>query len=329
MSGTERHITEAGLLASSAKLLPVDSILVSSRATIGRIAITRCETATNQGFKNIIILDKTRALAKYVAFMLTNIVPKMVSLSAGGTFKEISKTNFATLQIPLPPLTVQQEIVDGIERYQRIIDGARQVVENYKPTIKIDPAWEMVRLGDVCVTSSGGTPRSTVREYYENGTINWLTSGEVSNGFIHSTEHMITERALQESSAKVFPSDTVVVAMYGATAGQIGILKVASSTNQAVCGILPNKVFEPEFLYFYLLSKHDYFLSQSAGGAQPNISQMVIRKTFVPIVPMEEQKQIVEKMYNEMSIVEQNKRLIEIFQQKIKDKIDEVWGEKV
>ena len=234
---------------------------------------------------------------------------------------------FANFKIPVPPISVQTEIVAEIERYQKIIDGARQVVDNYKPTIRIDPAWEMVRLGNVCITSSGGTPRSTVREYYEDGTINWLKSGEVANGFIYSTEQMITERALQESSAKIFPPDTVVVAMYGATAGQVGILKVASSTNQAVCGILPNKSFEPEFLYFYLLSKHDYFLSQSTGGAQPNISQMVIRKTFVPIVPVEEQKRIVEKMHNEMSIVEQNKRLIEIFQQKITDKIAEVWGE--
>ena len=185
---TKRHITEAGLNGSSAKLLPVDSILVSSRATIGRIAITRCETATNLGFKNIIIVDKTRALAKYVAFMLTRLVPKMVSLSAGGTFKEISKTNFATLQIPLPPMTVQEEIVAEIEGYQKIIDGARQVVENYKPTIKLKPTWETVPLCEVCVTSSGGTPKSTNREYYENGTINWLKSGEVANGYITTTE---------------------------------------------------------------------------------------------------------------------------------------------
>lgn len=326
LSDTERHITEAGLLGSSAKLLPVDTILVSSRATIGRIAITRCETATNQGFKNVIILDKTRALTKYVAYMLTNLVPRMVSLSAGGTFKEISKTNFATLQIPLPPLSVQEEIVAEIEGYQKIIDGARQVVENYKPKIKIDPAWETVPLGEVCVTSSGGTPKSSNREYYENGTINWLKSGEVANGYIYATEQKITEKALQESSAKVFPPETVVVAMYGATAGQVGILKIESSTNQAVCGILPNKMFEPDFLYLYLLSKHDYFVSQSTGGAQPNISQMLIRKTLVPIVPIDEQKRIVSEISIEMSIVEQNKRLIEIFQQKIKDKIAEVWG---
>lgn len=93
--------------------------------------------------------------------------------------QRIPRDFISSYSIPLPPLAVQEEIVSEIESYQRIIDGARQVVENYKPTIKIDPAWETVPLGEVCVTSSGGTPKSSNREYYENGTINWLKSGEV------------------------------------------------------------------------------------------------------------------------------------------------------
>lgn len=270
-----------------------------------------------------------QVLKKYLAFILRS--EKSVSFAMGtyigARMPRTDLNAFSNLEIPLPPLTVQEEIVAEIESYQKIIDGARQVVGNYKPTIKIDPAWETVPLGEVCVTSSGGTPKSTNTEYYENGTINWLKSGEVANGYIYTTEQKITEKALRESSAKVFPPDTVVVAMYGATAGQVGILKVESSTNQAVCGILPNKSFEPDFLYLYLLSKHDYFVSRSTGGAQPNISQMLIRKTLVPLVPSEEQKRIVDEIRLEMSIVEQNKCLIEIFQQKITDKIAEVWGE--
>ena len=267
--------------------------------------------------------------SKYLFYMLLqdSLVNQMIGMMGKGAYPSINQNDVSNLSFPLPPLAVQEEIITEIESYQKIIDGARQVVENYKPTIKIDPAWETVPLGEVCVTSSGGTPKSSNREYYENGTINWLKSGEVANGYIYATEQKITEKALQESSAKVFPPETVVIAMYGATAGQVGILKIESSTNQAVCGILPNKMFEPDFLYLYLLSKHDYFVSQSTGGAQPNISQMLIRKTLVPIVPIDEQKRIVSEISIEMSIVEQNKRLIEIFQQKIKDKIAEVWGE--
>lgn len=283
------------------------------------------------GFSNHITRIRVgdQVMPQYIALVLQSMFENGIFLRMCNKWVGQAAINAKTLgglSITLPPLTVQEEIVTEIESYQKIIDGARQVVENYKPTIKIDPAWETVPLGEVCVTSSGGTPKSSNREYYENGTINWLKSGEVANGYIYATEQKITEKALQESSAKVFPPETVVVAMYGATAGQVGILKIESSTNQAVCGILPNKMFEPDFLYLYLLSKHDYFVSQSTGGAQPNISQMLIRKTLVPIVPIDEQKRIVSEISIEMSIVEQNKRLIEIFQQKIKDKIAEVWG---
>ena len=270
-----------------------------------------------------------QVLKEYLAIVLRSdkSVSYAMSTYIGARMPRTDLNAFANLEIPVPPLSIQEKIIAEIESYQKIIDGARQVVENYKPTIKVDPTWETVPLGEICVTSSGGTPKSSNREYYENGTINWLKSGEVVNGYIYATEQKITEKALQESSAKMFPPETVVVAMYGATAGQVGILKIESSTNQAVCGILPNEMFEPDFLYLYMLSKHDYFVSQSTGGAQPNISQMLIRKTPVPIVAIEEQKRIAGEIRIEMSIVEQNKRLIEIFLQKIKDRIAEVWGE--
>lgn len=136
LADTERHITQKGIFSSSAKILPEDSILVSSRATIGRIAITRCETATNQGFKNIIIVDKDKALSKYVAFAITQLVPKMISLSSGGTFKEISKSSFSTLQIPLPPLTVQEEIVAEIEKCQATINTHKEAITAEEQMIK-------------------------------------------------------------------------------------------------------------------------------------------------------------------------------------------------
>lgn len=284
------------------------------------------------GYSNHITRIRTgeQVLPQYLTYVLQHMYESGVFLRLCNKWVGQAAINVKTLaaqEIPLPPLTVQEEIVAEIESYQRIIDGARQVVENYKPRIKIDPTWEKKAIGEVCKTASGGTPTSTNRAYYENGTINWLKSGEVSKGFIYSTEEHISEKALQESAAKLFPVDTVVIAMYGATAGQVGILKTESTTNQAICGIYPNEYYLPEFIYFYLKSKRDYFLSQSTGGAQPNISQLTIKKTMIPSVPIEQQRVIVDAIREEMSIVEQNKRLIEIFQQKIKDKIAEVWGE--
>jgi type I restriction enzyme M protein len=178
---TSRKITEQGLKNSSAKLLPINSILVSTRATIGRIAINKVECSTNQGFKNIIINDFEKANTVFVALMMTKLIDKMNLMATGGTFKELSTSNFRTLQIPLPPLSIQEEIVAEIEGYQKIIDGAKAIIENYKSKIDIDPDWEMVELGDVCdkITDGSHFSPDTTDEGYPYITVKDLTDGVI------------------------------------------------------------------------------------------------------------------------------------------------------
>lgn len=153
--------------------------------------------------------------------------------------------------------------------------------------------WTWKPLGEVCKTGSGGTPLSSRKEFYEGGTIPWLVSGEVAQGNVREAKNFITAAGLENSSAKLFPRDTVLVAMYGATAGQVGILRFEATTNQAVCGILPNDKFVPEFLYYFLLAKKDDLVAQATGNAQPNISQIKIKNTEVPVLPLPEQQRIV------------------------------------
>jgi type I restriction-modification system DNA methylase subunit len=125
ITATKRTISDKGLRESSAKMIPANSVVVSTRATIGRIAINRVPIATNQGFKNVVIEDSARAVPEYVALALTKLVPTMQAWATGGTFAEISKSKFCELQIPLPPLEVQKEIVAEIEGYQ-------QEIKNYE-----------------------------------------------------------------------------------------------------------------------------------------------------------------------------------------------------
>jgi type I restriction enzyme S subunit len=153
--------------------------------------------------------------------------------------------------------------------------------------------WTWKPLGEVCKTGSGGTPLSSRKEFYEGGTIPWLVSGEVAQGNVREAKNFITAAGLENSAAKLFPRDTVLVAMYGATAGQVGILRFEATTNQAVCGILPNNKFVPEFLYYFLLAKKDDLVAQATGNAQPNISQIKIKNTEVPVLPLPEQQRIV------------------------------------
>ena len=155
ITATKRTISDKGLRESSAKMIPANSVVVSTRATIGRIAINRVPIATNQGFKNVVIEDSARAVPEFVALALTKLVPTMQAWATGGTFAEISKSKFCELQIPLPPLDVQKEIVAEIEGYQKVINGARAVLDNYHPHIPIHPDWPMVELGEVCDVRDG------------------------------------------------------------------------------------------------------------------------------------------------------------------------------
>ena len=168
--------------------------------------------------------------------------------------------------------------------------------------------WIVKKLGEVCNTSSGGTPSKSHSEYYDGGTIPWLRSGEISKGNIYETELFITEEGLKKSSAKIFPINTVVIAMYGATVGQIGILKKEMSTNQAVCGIYPNDVFSPDFLAYVLKNKKEKFILLASGGAQPNISQTIINQTYIPVPPLSEQSRIVEELDLLSNIIEKKRQ---------------------
>lgn len=197
------------------------------------------------------------------------------------------------------------------------------VGERYKTLNQISSRYEIVKLGDICCTASGGTPLSSKEEYYLNGNILWLTSGEVANGYIYNTKHRITESGLLNSSAKIFPVDTVVVAMYGATAGQVGIIKSEMATNQAVCGIFPDKKIVPEYLYYVLKSLKDKMIASSVGGAQPNISQKIIRNQEIPLPPIDIQEQIVAEIESYQKIIDGARRVVENYKPTIN--VDPNW----
>lgn len=155
--------------------------------------------------------------------------------------------------------------------------------------------WLFSELGNVCKTTSGGTPSRKNPDYYK-GSIPWVKSGELNHNIITETEEHISEEAIKRSSAKIFPKETLLIALYGATIGKLAILGVRAATNQAVCGIFKNDLFESKFLFNYLFHKKQKLIEQGTGGAQPNISQTILKKLPVPIVPLPEQRAIVAKI---------------------------------
>ena len=156
--------------------------------------------------------------------------------------------------------------------------------------------WEWVRLGDIFKTSTGGTPSRSISSYY-GGTMPWLKSGELNDNLkINKSEEFITEEGLKNSSAKLFKKGSLLLALYGATEGKLGILDFDATTNQAVCNFEQNKFIENMYLFYFLRSIREKILRECFGGAQPNISQDYVKNIEFPLSPLSEQKRVVEKV---------------------------------
>jgi len=158
---------------------------------------------------------------------------------------------------------------------------------------EVPSQWRAAFLGDVTKMGSGGTPPSTISAYYQGGTIPWVNSGDLSDGLLSAVPKQITEAGLQHSSAKWVDPGSVLIAMYGATIGKLGLVGAPVTTNQAVAFLKPDSSVDPKFLFFYLLSQRDSFRAIGQGGAQPNISQSMLRSWPIPIPSLEEQRRIV------------------------------------
>lgn len=243
----------------------------------------------------------------------------------------ITKGGIEQRKIPLPPLPIQKKIVVEIEGYQKIIDGAKMVVENYKPQIDIDPDWEMVQLQEVCDVTSGGTP-SRKKNSYWNGKIPYVKTGEIKFNKINSSEEFISEAGLKNSSTKLIAPGSILMAMYGqgVTRGRVAILEIEAAINQAVAAI-SNKSGQiiNQFMFYQLQGLYEHLrrISDARGGNQSNLNAKLIKELKIVVPKKEIQIQIVAQIEKEQKLINANKQLVEIFEQKIKDRLAKVWRE--
>jgi len=167
---------------------------------------------------------------------------------------------------------------------------------------EIPESWEWVRLGFIGDWGSGATPSRTNKEYYD-GNIPWLKTGDLNDGIITNIPEKITELALEKTSVRLNPVGSVLIAMYGATIGKLGILNIPATTNQACCACLPILI-NNNYLFYFLMSHKESFTKKAEGGAQPNISKEKIISTLFPLPPLAEQKRIVEKIEQLLPFIE-------------------------
>ena len=213
----------------------------------------------------------------------------IVSVDNGATRGNINAQTYASMPIMLPERKRQDEIVsilssldDKIDLLHRENATLEAMAETLFRQWFIEEAnGDDISLGEVVKTTSGGTPSRKKEEYYCNGNVKWVKSKELHHSYILETEEKITEDAVAYSSAKLLPENSVLIAMYGATVGEYGILAEPMTCNQAVCALIPNENYPYTYLYLWAKYMQGEFINLACGAAQQNISQELIKQQYV------------------------------------------------
>jgi type I restriction enzyme S subunit len=302
---TERFTTEEEYRAFARRLtLQPDDLLLTIVGTIGRAAVmTDVRPLVFQ--RSVAVVRPTRgAVDPRFLFHATQTSDFQEQLRRSTNQSSQAGVYLGRLKkavVPLPPLPEQRriaEILDRADALRRKRQAALAVVNGIGTAVFVemfghpsapDPQWPKAKLGEISQTTSGGTPDRAVAGYY-GGAIPWVKSGELHNAVVSSTEEHLTDKGLVESSAKLMPPGTVLLAMYGATAGAVATLAVAAATNQAICCIQPGTALDRTYLVGALKLLAPSLLRQRVGGAQPNLSQELVRNLMIPLPPMELQR---------------------------------------
>lgn len=273
------------------------------------------------------IIDEKQLIPEYLMLWFSRPeFDRYARFKSHGSVREVMDWDeMCKVELPVPPYEKQKEIVDGykaiterIALKQKINDnlvavGTASIQKNVGrgalinlteaeiDSLTFPEDFKVKTVSEFCAeTKSGSTPSRINNEYWENGTISWVKSGEVHNNITLQTEEYITPLGLSESSTKLLPKDTVLMAMYGVTAGEVGYLAIEATTNQAICGMICRSKAEAAYLYFSLIQSQAKISRLSNGGAQDNLSKNFIDNIKIAVPPSE----FIEKL-NLAAIVEQ------------------------
>ena len=321
-----RHITEEGKEKTGLSYLPTGTVILSSRAPIGKTAIAGCEMCCNQGFKNLICSDAI--YNEYLYFFLKSKTDYLNSLGRGATFKEISKSIVESVEIPLPKVNQQKEIAEKFKKLEQLISLRKQQLAKLDELVKVrfvemfgvvhnSVLYPYVPVKSFTSVVSGGTPNRNVSEFWNNGSIRWVKTTELQNNVICNTDEKITQAGLDNSSAKIIPPNTVLIAMYGQgkTRGMTGYTSIECATNQACACILPCEQFNQNYLWRYMILSYDKLRDMAKGGNQPNLNIGIIKNFPVLKPPIELQNDFaafVERVDQQKQTVQQSLEKLEL-----------------
>ncbi|MBN8545942.1 MAG: N-6 DNA methylase [Ignavibacteria bacterium] len=316
-------ITEKALVESSSKIAPKGSVILITRVSVGKYAYANDDYAINQDLTALIpngLLD-----GRYLYAISSHISNQIDASAQGIGVRGVNRDFVANFQIPLPPLEIQKEIVAEIEGWQKIIDGARQVVENYKPQIEIDPSWEMVELGEILKKES-----LTIEPQFHSGTVKYVGLENISK----NTGELIGTTSVNFNEVK---STKICFSKYQILYGKLrpNLNKVWLADFDGICStdifVLTPLNYESDIRFYNFYLRSDEFnrevLKGLKGSQLPRVTWDYFSKIKIPKPTFEVQKEIANSIDAERLLINSNKKLIPIFEEKIKAKIAKVWGE--
>ena len=311
-------------------------VLVSKDGTIGKVAVVsnlQYPTTLNSGV--FVIRTKNEKITQEglgLVFISPYFKDFIKRLTAGSTIVHLYQKDIVNFTFPIPTLPEQHHIASAltsidnlisslgklIEKKKNIKQGAMQQLLTGKIRLKeFTEPWVYRKISEIATTSSGGTPSRSIPNYYY-GDIKWFTTTELKDNYLYDSVEHITREALNNSSAKMFSANTILMAMYGATIGKLGVLKEPSTTNQACCAIKCNDIVEI-FLFYILLYNRKSIIEKGCGAGQPNISQAIVNELSFLVPPCEKEQQaianILSKMDNEIIALEAKRAKYEAIKQ--------------
>ncbi|HOB53856.1 MAG TPA: N-6 DNA methylase [Acidobacteriota bacterium] len=331
-----KHVSPKAKFSDEKKLRRDDIFIClasGSKDHIGKVALVREDTDFYfGGFMGAIRVRPGRLHPSYLLKQLTtgHFNDFLREQIAGANINNLSGALLYRFKIPLPPLEVQKEIVAEIEGYQKVIDGARAVVDNYRPNIPIDPKWQMVQLGETCDIFNGSTPSRKKACYWDNGTIPWFTVDDIrkKGRVIRETIQSVSERALIETSLKLLPANSVLLCCT-ASVGEYAFTEIELTTNQQFNGLVVNKDYSdrlfPKFLFHLSAQFKDELLRLSGKTSFNFVSCGTLKTIKIPLPPLDTQRSIVAEIEAEQALINSSRELIARMEKKIQATISRVW----
>ena len=327
-----KYITENGLRNSATNLIPKGNIIVVTRVGLGKVVMNNFDVCISQDSQGLIV-DRGKVLPDYLLFVLSEKVKEFKKQSQGTTIQGITKEQLRRVQIPLPPLAVQQEIVAEIEGYQKIIEGARQVVENYQPRIELEPEWEMVRLGDVCVINP---KKSEVADIAKDTVVSFVPMADLNENDMNFDANQEKPIGDVFQGYTYFRNGDVLLARVTPCFenGKAGIAKNLKNDigfgSSEYYVFRPNQSILPMWIYLNVTPqsfRNAGVLQMTGTGGLQRVPKDFVEAYEIPLPDLATQQRIVTRIEREQALVQANRELISLFEEKIRARIARVWGE--